>query len=532
MKTLMKLTGAAALSSTVLLGSALYAQTPEDTLVMAWTLDEFITLDPAAVAEQVPIEVVQNMCDPLLQMDSAEPAVVRPSVAESWTISDDARTYTFTIREGMTFPSGNPVTAEDVVWSLRRVLQLNLANASQLTEWGWSAETAEEDFVALDDRTVQITTPRPYAPNLMLNVFTKRAASTLDRQLLLENEVDGDLGNAWLATRSACVGPYSLQTWLANETVILQANESYWGGEPEMQRIIIRHVPEAGAQRLLLERGDIDVARIVNASDAAELDAMEGFTVSATPIHAYYYIGLNAMDEAFQDERVRLAFRYLVDYASLQDSLMAYAGQVRQSVVPNGAFGAIPADEMPFELDLDRARALLSEAGLEDGFSRTLIVENFFPVLDLATHLQANAAEAGIDLQIQAAAGSQVYGQMRSRDFDLGVFRWSTGSPDANGMLSRHAYNPDNSQEANLTMFPAWRVGWDTSAYNDEVEALQLELDDEVRIDAYQAMQRRHMQESPMIYMFQQTRNMAFGPSVAGVEQNAFRMYYTTFDKN
>ena len=75
-------------------------------------------------------------------------------------------------------------------------------------------------------------------------------------------------------------------------------------------------------------------------------------------------------------------------------------------------------------------------------------------------------------------------------------------------------------------------MGWDTSAYNDQVEALQLELDDEVRIDAYQAMQRRHMQESPMIYMFQQTRNMAFGPSVAGVEQNAFRMYYTTFDKN
>ena len=511
--------------------TAAQSQTPPDTLVMAWTLDEFITLDPAAVAEQVPIEVVENMCDPLLQMDVDDPSVVRPSVAESWSISEDAQTYTFTIRQGMTFPSGNPVTAEDVAWSLRRVLQLNLANASQLTEWGWTAEAADEDFVALDDRTLRIQVPQPYAPSLMLNVFTKRVSSTLDRALLLEHETDGDLGNGWLSTRSACVGPYSLETWLANETVILAANEDHWQGAPEMQRIIIRHVPEAGAQRLLLERGDIDVARIVNASDAAALDALDGFTVSATPIHAYYYVGLNAQDEAFQDERVRLAFRYLIDYQALQDSIMTYAGLLRQSVVPIGSFGALPADEAPFSLDLDRARALLTEAGYADGFSRTLIVENFFPVTDLATHLQANAAQVGIDLDIQAAAGSQVYGQMRARDFDLGVFRWSTDSTDANGMLSRHAYNPDNRQEANLTMFPAWRAGWDTSAYNDEVEALQLVLDEDERIARYAELLRRHMQEAPFIYMFQQTRNMAFGPSVENVDQNAFRIYYNTFVK-
>ena len=516
----------------LLAATTAHAQTPKDTLVMGWTLDEFITLDPAAVSEQVPIEVVQNICDPLVQMDIKNPAAVRPSVAESWSVSKDGRTYTFKIREGMTFPSGNPVKAEDVAWSLRRVLKLNLANAVQFTEWGWSAETADADFKAIDDNTLQIRTQKPYAANLMFNVFTKRAASTLDRKLLLENEVDGDLGNKWVSTRSACVGPYSLQTWVANETVVLAANENHWAGTPAIRRVIIRHVPEAGAQRLMLERGDIDIARIVNASDAAELDSKDGFKVSVTPLHAYYYLGLNAQDEAFKDVRVRKAFRYLIDYDALQASMMKFAGVLRQSAVPIGAFGALPADEKPFSFDPEKARSLLEEAGFGNGFSRTLIVENFFPVADLATHIQANATKVGIDLKIQSGAGSQVYGQMRARDFDLGVFRWTTSSPDANGMLSRHAFNPDNRQEAKLTMLPAWRVGWDTSEYNADIEALQVELDKSVRIKKYQEILRRHIQEAPMIYMFQQTRNMAFGPSIKSVAQNAFRMFYNTAEKN
>src|SRR5262249_59613536 len=164
-------------------------------------------------------------------------------------------------RKGLRFPSGNPVTAEDIAWSIKRNLLLNLANAQRLREWDITKENIDAVLQVIDAQTLRIKPTRPWTPDLFLFAFTDfRVASTLDRKEILQHEVSGDLGNKWLATHSACVGPFRVVTWRPQDLMTLERNDGYWRRKLAMKRIVVRHVPEAGAPRLLLEQGDVDHA--------------------------------------------------------------------------------------------------------------------------------------------------------------------------------------------------------------------------------------------------------------------------------
>jgi peptide/nickel transport system substrate-binding protein len=155
---------------------------------------------------------------------------------------------------------------------MHRTLHLGFGASANLTQWGFSKEKAAEQIVATDDRTVAVTLDRPYPPQLLLSAaFAGQATQMLDREEGMKNAktTDGksDHGNAFFKTGPICVGPYRITRWNTNDVVILEANDNYHGTKPKLRRIIYRHVPESGAQRLQLEKGDIDVARLLNADD-------------------------------------------------------------------------------------------------------------------------------------------------------------------------------------------------------------------------------------------------------------------------
>lgn len=511
-----------------------YAATPADTMVMARNIDAISTFDPAQIGEVVTNEIILNTCDSLVMVDPTNEASVIPAMAESWTVADDGMSITFELVEDAVFPSGNPVTAEDLAWSMTRVLELGFGNAATLTEYGFTAETAAESFVAVDEHTFQLNLDKPYPAALILQaVAANRVANFLDRETIMAEEVDGDMGNGFLTTNTACVGPYRLVQWNAGEVVILEANENYYGDAPKLSRWIIRHVPEAGAQRLLLEQGDIDVARDLGAEDLKELDANEEIEVVSTPLHQIYYMGFDSGQERFEDDRVRLAFKYLVDYDALADTVMSYLGRPRASVVPLGALGALDEEAgQPFGLDIEKARSLLEEAGYGDGFSARLFVGTLPYVAPIAQHVQANAAKVGIDLEIEQMANAQLFSAFRGRDFDTVMLSWQTSVPHAHGMLSRHAVNPDNSDEANLTMFPTWRASWFDESFNTATEEALFESDADKQREMYFELQQRHMEEGPFAYMFQMLDTAATRGNVEDWTWNAFRTYYPMIGKN
>ena len=272
---------------------AALAETPGNMLVIANRIDDITTIDPAQSFEFAGSDVSRNIYSKLVNFDPKNlNAGYQPDLAESWTVSDDGRTITFTMRDGVKFHSGNPVRAEDVEFSLRRVVTLNKTPSFIVTQFGFTPENIDETIVA-DGNTVSITTDKRYATSFVLNCLTATIGGIVDKKVVMENEVDGDLGNAWLATNSAGSGPYVLQSWKPNESVTLTSNPAYYGGPPAMERVIVRHVQESATQRLMLERGDIDVARNLNPEDISGVSGADGIAIDSELRGRLMYISVN-----------------------------------------------------------------------------------------------------------------------------------------------------------------------------------------------------------------------------------------------
>jgi peptide/nickel transport system substrate-binding protein len=514
------------------LAATAQAATPKDALVMAWNLDAVITLDPAQIAEVNGNDIMGNVCDTLVTLDYGNPSEFKPKMAESWSVSADGRTLTFTLRPDLKFPDGRQATAEDLAWSMQRVLKLNFGNAANLTEWGFARETAEKSFRATGPRTFEVSLTEAYPQQLLLyGAFSTNVSMILDREQGEKNAKGDDLGNNWFKTNSACVGPYRLRSWTANDAVTLERNDVYYGQRPALARVIVRHVPESGAQRLLIEKGDIDVARLLNSDDLKALEGKKDVRIEQTAMHGYIHLMFNTTDPAFADPRVRMAFRYLVDYDGLARTVMAYQGVPRASVVPAGAFGALDSQEgQPFRLDIAKAQSLLKEAGQTD-LKRKLLLMSTTPYQDLAQHVQANAAKAGVMLELEQMAPAQLFTKARAREYQLMLINWGVRYPDAHNMVLRHVMNPDNRREANLAQYPAWRAAWQDPAMNELGQKAMMERDPEKRRALYREIQLKTMQDGPMAYMFQVVRSIAVRNEVKGFQMSPFRVGYETAAK-
>jgi peptide/nickel transport system substrate-binding protein len=525
--------GAALVASAIVLSAPAGADaaTPRDTLVIGANLGAFITLDPAAINESVIAGIIRNACDSLVMLSPDDLSKVVPNLAERWETSADGRTTTFHLRAGLKFQSGNPVKASDIVWSMERTAKLGAANSSRLREWGITAQNLSQVMTARDDRTLEVRLPKPVAGSLLPYMFTDfRISPVLDREVVMKHEKDGDLGKAWLATHTACYGPYHITTARPQEVVILQRSDNHWRKDIAMRRVILRHVPEAGAQRLLLEQGDIDIANNIDPADLKSLKANPDLVVQSSPGMGIIYMSLNQKDPVLSQPKVREAFRYLIDYDGLERSVMENLGRKLQSFVINGAFGALPpAERAPFKLDIEKAKRLLAEAGVEPGLTRELITSSAFPYPDIAQHLQANAAKAGINLTVRTMASSQLFGLHRARDFAVYLAGYGFNYPDANNMFLRFVYVPDVRDEAKNTISVGWRASWDPGeAVNKLGLAAQVEQDTAKREQMYQQLQRDVMLTNPSIYLFQNNSLSVHRKNVSTSANSVQQLYWTT----
>jgi peptide/nickel transport system substrate-binding protein len=510
----------AALTVTPGLAVPAAADTPEDTLVQAWQIDDLITLDPAEVFEFTGAEYAAQVYDRLITYPVDDVEDLQGHVAESWEIADDGKTYTFRIRDGVTFHSGNPLTAKDAAWSLARVIKLNKTPAFILTQFGFTPDNVDDVIKVVDDRTFTVELDQPYAPTFFLYCLTATVGSVVDKQLILEHEQDGDLGYEWLKTASAGSGPFKLRSWKPNESLVLDGNPDYWGGAPGFERVVTRHVPEPATQGLLLAKGDIDVARNLEADQVATLRDNPDIVIREVPKGAIYYLGLNQKNEHLARPEVRQALKYLVDYQGIADSILAGSATVHQSFLPQGFLGAL--DENPFALDVDKAKELLTQTGLPDGFSVTMDTINSSPVIDIAQAIQATFAEGGVALEIIPGDNKQTLTKYRARNHDIYIGRWGPDYQDPHTNADTFASNPDNSDAAGLTGKLAWRNAWDIPEITATTAAAVLERDAGKRAEMYRELQREVQETGPFVILFQDidliaergnVQDMIWGPS-------------------
>ncbi|HWU19781.1 MAG TPA: ABC transporter substrate-binding protein [Devosia sp.] len=490
-----------------------FAATPPDQLVIAMNMASMRGLDPHDLNQFESAEVAANLYDRLIELSQDNLSAPLPSIAESWTISEDGKTFTFKIRTGVTFHSGNALTAKDVEWSLRRLVKRGLAPSVDLRQWGFTADNVDSLINATDDTTLVLETPEVWNSNLILYSLASFSTSILDTAFLADKDKDGDLGGEFLQTNDAGSGPYSLRTWRANDILIAEAHENYWRGAPKMRRVVLRHIMESSAQRLQLEAGDVDIATRLSSTDLTQLEVGGQVIVQKTPGFGFYYLALNQKNEVLANPKVREAFRYLIDYDGLANGVMKYYGIKQQTIVPSGLIGSL--DENPYSLNVAKAKELLAEAGYPNGFSMTYLANPGTPEGDLAQSLQANAAEAGITLNLQL--GDHL-GKFRARDFEVFSARSGDRLPDPHAVLQSYATNADNSDEAQLTGINAWRTAWDVPAeIQDKVIAAAHETDQAKREVLYTEVNQAYLASSPaLVTSFQRTDVKAIRTNVAG----------------
>ncbi|RUW54509.1 ABC transporter substrate-binding protein [Mesorhizobium sp. M1A.F.Ca.ET.072.01.1.1] len=510
----------AGVAMSALLAVPAFAVTPADTLVEGFAIDDIISMDPGEAFELSTAEVTGNTYDLLVRLDLNDTSKVRGDLAESWSVSDDGLTYTFKLKPGMKFASGNPITAADVAYSFERAIKLDKSPAFIINQFGISGDNVTEKAKAVDDTTFQFVVDKAYAPSFVLNCLSATVASVVDSKLVKEHVAavtpsadykwDNDFGNAWLKTGYAGSGPYKLREWRANEAVVLERNDNYNGEKAKLARVIYRNMKESSAQRLALEAGDIDVARNLEPNDLDAISKNADLTTTSAPKGTVYYISLNQKNPNLAKPEVRQAFKYLIDYDAMASTILKGIGEIHQSFLPKGDLGAI--DENPFKLDVAKAKELLAKAGLADGFKVTMDVRTGQPTTGMAESIQQTLGQAGIKLEIIPGDGKQTLTKYRARNHDIYIGNWGQDYFDPNSNAQTFASNPDNSDSAKIKTL-AWRNAWDIPDLTKETEAALLEKDSAKRADMYKDLQKKILDTSPFVIIHQQLE-------VAGLRKN------------
>jgi len=484
------------------------AQTPRRTLVQAMAIDDMISLDPAESFEISGGELIGNLYERLVQFDLDDPSKLSGQLAEGWTLGADGRSYDFRLREGLRFAAGSPLTAAEVVYSLQRAVRLNKTPAFILTQLGWDAGNVGAMVRQTGPLTLNISVHEAFAPSFVLNCLSSTVASIVDQRVVQAHPAD------WLRRNSAGSGPWRLRDWRAAEIVVLDRNEAYYGPKPQIERAIYSHVKESSMQRLMLVRGDVDVARNLSPQDILALKANNA-QIKLTQVlkGTVYYISLNQKNPLLAKAEVREAFKWLVDYEALGATLIQGIGKPHQNFLPHGLLGA--SDEAPYKLDVARAKALLAKAGLPDGFKVTMDVRSTQPVQGIAEAFQQWAGRAGIQIEILPGDGKQTLTRYRARKHDIYIGDWGTDYWDPHSNADTFARNPDNSDRAAVQPL-AWRNAWANAPLNREAEAALLERDTARRAALYERMQAQFRAESPFVMIYQQLQVAAVRAGVAG----------------
>lgn len=474
---------------------AAHAATPADQLVIGCSMNNLLSLDPANATGLDVAEIMANLYDPLVVLDALNPQQVQPALAESWKLSADGKAWHFTLRKGATFQSGQPVTADDVAWSLQRVLKLNLALATVWKTYGFTRENVEQLIRAEDPQTLVLTFAEPSDPRMVLyTLATSVSAVVLDRKTVLANEKAGDLGAAWLINHAAGSGAFKLDEWRAKEVLLASRFDAHWRGPAKLRRIVWRHITESQSLRLMVERGDLDVATGMAPQDIDALKTHPQLKLQAVQRGTLYYVAVSMKDPQFADRRVRTALRHLIDYDGLNKVVMPHYGVSHQRPIQLGLAATLPSPG--YKLDVARAKKLLAEAGFPQGFKTTIRAVAEAPYTGIATNLQATLAQAGIEASIITGTGNVVYGAMRDRKFEIIVGRGGGGTePHPHSSLRSLVYNPDNADAAKLTNFQGWRTGFHNEAINKLIDDAVLERNEAKQTRLYQDIQRLYEQE-------------------------------------
>jgi peptide/nickel transport system substrate-binding protein len=485
----------------------------KDTLTIGLQ-DDTASFDPVRSYETASAGIRTLIYEMLVGLDQDASFKPVPKLANSWELVE-GNTWIFHLKQNVFFASGNPLTADDVVFSLRRALKFTEGASWLLAQFGMT----ENSITKVDEYTVQLVLKQQYAPGLFLSCLWHPVASILDSKLVIEHESNGDLGSAWLEDHSAGSGPYILQQRTREKPTeyVLIANDRYWSNSPKFQKIIVKGIQDSVEQMAMLEQGELDIAWNLQPEQVMLLGSNPDIQISETLTLYNVYIGMNQGYAPLEHIEVREAIRYAIDYDRLIAQVVGGAGVKHQTFIPDGLLGYSP--EIPYAYDVQRAKQLLSQGGYPDGFDVDLYCLNYSPWIDLANQIKRDLTAIGIDVEIVQLPAEKLFEVWFARETQLLVWEWGIDYADPDAMAKPFAHSDSLGNDATIQQ-TAWWFKYVNTETSKLVEKAAKELDPEKRAQLYQEITQIILHDGPYAFLFTKVQQYGVRIDIANLIKN------------
>ena len=449
----------------------------------------------------------------------------KPELAEDMNVGD--MSVTFKLKKNAKFHDGAPVMAKDVKWSLDRAVSVGGFPTFQMST---GSLTKPEQFVVVDDNTVRVDfakKDRLTIPDLAVIV-----PCVVNSELVKKNASKKDpWGLEYTKQQTAGSGAYKVTKWTAGTEVIMERNDDWVGGPmPKIKRVIWRMVPQAGNRRALLERGDADISYELPYKDFQELKAAGKLDIVSLPFsNGIQYIGMNVTKPPFDNPKVRQAVAYAIPYQKIMDVVLFGLANPMFGAAAGKTTDVAWPQPTKYNTDIAKAKALLTEAGLPDGFETTISFDlNFAGVNEpLCVLVQESLGQIGIRTTINKVPGANWRTELNKKEMPLytNVFSGWLDYPEYffywcyhgnNSVFNTMSYKSPDMDKLIDGARNAAAVG-DKPTYDTDVKGfVDLAFNDIPRIPLYQPYVNVAMQKNISGYQYWFHRRLDYRALVKG----------------
>ena len=436
----------------------------EITVGIAQDLDD--SLDPHLAVAAGTKEVMFNVFEGLMKPTST--GDLTPAVAESYTVSEDRLTYTFTLREGVKFHNGDEVTAEDVVYSISRCA--DTTDGTPLVE----AFSVIQSVEAVDARTVAITISEP-SNEFISYMTTAILPAGYDQQ----------------DTAPVGTGPFKFVSRAAQDNIVLEKFDEYWGTPAYLDKVTFKIMENADSLVMSLQSGAIDLCSHLTSTQVAQLG--DDFYLAEGTMNLVQALYLNNAEKPFDDVRVRQALCYAVDKQGIIDlAFDGYGSPIGSSMYP--AFGKYFDESLTnyYTKDVEKAKSLLADAGYPNGFEMTITVpSNYQPHIDTAQVLVEQLKEIGVTAKIELVEwGTWVSDVYAGRQFQSTVVGVDASNMTARALLER--FTSDYAKNF---------INYNSADYDALFQQALTTYDDAEQTAIYKAMEKNLTENAANVYI-------------------------------
>ncbi|AJY45953.1 ABC transporter substrate-binding protein [Martelella endophytica] len=484
-----RLLAAAFAAVSLAFSGAAVAQTPPNVLIVG-QIAEPKSLDPATDTAVNDFRILVNMYDGLVRYKDGT-LEVEPALATDWTISDDGKTYTFNLRDGVKFHDGSPFNAEAVKFNFDRMLDENHPfhdTGPFPLSFNFSAI---DNVEVVDDLTVKFTLSEAYAPFLSNLAYPTG--------LIVSPEAVKEYGKDY-GRHPSGTGAFKFEEWDPNAKVVVSKNEDYWDGAPPLEAVVFRPVTDANTRVAEMMSGGLDVMVEVPPDSLSQFSDDPNYTVYEQAGPHVWFLILNLKDGPFQDKKVRQAVNYAINKKAIVDDILQGTASVAAGPIAPAFAWAYDDSLSPYPYDPEKAKSLLEEAGYDGSDLTFYVTEGGSGMLEpqaMATQIQADLEAVGIPVKIETYEWNTFLGKVNpglEGNADMAEMAWMTNDPDTLPFLTlRTEAFPDKG-------------GFNSGYYsNPEVDKLLEEArtatDQDKRADLYKQMQDIVHDDAPWVFV-------------------------------